>query len=495
MKKWLSGSLIFILLVIIAAVLIIPYVIGASIKKEQENTIQRLSAEGVDIKVNNYQQGWFKSTADVTLTIPALNAEWQQMQLTTAPLNFEMAVKIYHGPIMLVSTTEGSRVEFGKAFAVLEAVKPAIPLDATIKAAFDDSRSFQLKLAQYQSTNEQAFSLLVKNLTIDGKYSELFKEFKSDIHADMISLSSQDVVESANNIRYSMDLKNVQNGLSLGKRLLTVERVNIAPANDKPIAINQLKLLIDLKSANANKISYDLNLSAANYIYDEKSYGPNSLVFQVEDMDSAMLASVKQDIEMLNSNAASEIGYKLKLNRDVIALLMQGFSFNLSEFNLSLPWGNVAAKGNFKVPSVANQSFMNFFKELSANFEATLPAPFVEYLALQYSQAGSQTAQATGNASVPQLAAETSAKNYLQSLLDKNLLTKNNDQYQINLKVDQGNVELNNKPIQLFQSSSTITPAAPTNPAPVPAAQPAPPLTPPAALTPSSAPNTDVKTQ
>lgn len=412
MKKLLA-----LLLVILGGLAAAPAIIGFQVETSYQEMLLRLQELGLKPEQQSYHRGWFSSSADTLLALDSGGAEASQ--------RLRLRSEIRHGPVsaagdlMLASmvsrlhpadTPEADSLRLDTRFGFDGRGVTQVAASAWEQAAAEKQPGIWLGGAdgrlEYELTGEQA----------SGAFSLPFLELQT-LPGDRLRLET---------IRWNFSRTALSHGIPLGEGRFEAASMTL-PANAmRPLALDMRGLEAEFSNQEAEgalQIRVAYRIDALDL--DQKRWGPAGLVIRLDGLPAKAIGRIQRQAQAGQVNALGELG----------ALLANGLEFSLRDLSLQTPEGELQGELRLSVPKLDDALRANPLMILAQiQGEAFLRLPEALYFSL--------TAQAGD-------APEQDPASRLQAMLDQQYLVRDGDFLQARVRLQNGMLEINDKPISL----------------------------------------------
>ncbi len=409
MRKW-----ILLLVVLVIAGLAVPYGTGIMAQKRFYSFVQQLDASNpkLNLTVNSYTRGWFKSTADVALVLSldkkvkvirpltqtTLPIPGSDTKIQTHTLKTKLEEVILHGPILIgehgvnfgmalvsskLNLAKGAEKEFNTSFTKASQVPEA---HSTILFKYFGKviakigvPNFKLIMKDKKGTVEwqglTSHWTLNRNLDhVDGniKFGGLTVESeKANVQVGPASFHSQ-TYEGYKNVW-------------LGNATVVFPAIKVF-TNKKPVFFTGGFKLITDSSVDDQLISQTIELDMKKLAVGGGIYGPASLSLELKNIDAEAMSELVEQVKALNNAKLQKSELKLMslgLLSVLPKLLDKGPSVELKSLTLQMPDGLITAKGLVnmkKADGKASNPISGLIQRLSMHFNVQIPVPLAKRL-------------------------------------------------------------------------------------------------------------------
>lgn len=523
MWKWLTLLLIIVAVVLLGA----PYGMGIMAEKQ----ISKLASDAsrtpnMSVTVMDYNRGWFKSKAQIEVSVQVPNRKGSARRSTTMTqqpamrtFRFKINENIVHGPIIF---KDG--VKLGQGFvrsdvSLTSQQQQMLNMMFTVQGATPHAvLSMLIKIDGGVITNVDvpAFTLVAKRK--QGSLKWLGMSGYWNVAADMKRVTGRLTMDGANvdskkaQIQIGkMDVKYNEKedgaGIWVGDVKFSFPDISVMMGGKALFKMSGMEMTSD-SSVNAQKLlDSTLNFDMAKLMIKDVAYGPATYRSTLKNLDTQTLLKIQKQAQSANDANLSPQQQRLML-MSLLPLIPDVFSkgavFDLQKLSVTLPQGVVNANGKVSMPNTdttkgQKMSMQQAYKAIDANFNLELPIAVAKKAvstmmarkltkrqALQ--RALAQQLQQQGNGSNPsmqplsrqqiQVQAQESADKQLQQWVSAGFLAQEGSTYKMKATLQKGELTVNGKSMfggtAANQSSMGTTTATPSS-GPQPGATPPPP--------------------
>lgn len=341
MRKWLT-SLGYTLAILAIIFLLLPLVMGLLAEKKCKQIAEIINTTTpFNVKVTDYQRGWFNAHATAQISLDNLNVPNQELHQLT------ITAHITHGPILI----DWARCRFVQAMinaditlnpiqnALLKRASDAGPI-ATTSIKFNLSGNTDITLnSPPLAYQDQENSLLWQGLKINVSLSPLCNQIKSKI-----DFSGTDINIKNHNFHIGKIISNHQGSktsgnLWVGERNLLLDSFSTKNADNRTTAISGLNLHNAITDNDKNSVNVVTTIAINNLNINNTTYNQNNLNFEINGLSQALLAKLRnQLISNKTIPSLTNIGFDT-----LLTVLNDGGEINIKQLNTSTPWGKLLA--------------------------------------------------------------------------------------------------------------------------------------------------------
>ena len=462
MKKFL------LLFVVIGAVLLaLPGVIGFQMESRYQALLENLEQAGLSVVDNDYQRGWFGSSARTRLRVVFPE---QAIDQDIGEVGFEVRSDIVHGP--LIPNGLGLGEIDSEIWVDGERLFPEeYPASMKTLVALDGGGQVRLELPPITLTPQSdrpavEFAGLSGSIRFDAELSEAEAEVR------MEGVSGQDDKGNLVDIGPTSLVSRSwvgPSGLTLGSGKFELQRLAMNFPTSPPVSLTGLRADID-SSEQQQRVAGSATYQLQTAEIDGESYGPATLQFEFDNFSAPVLLRMQQELEELNRQSLSEqqqgIAMMSILISHVSQLLEHDPGVALRKLHLVTPQGvlegHVALQSKgLKWEEISDPQ--KLLEKLSADLSLRIPEQMLRLIleqqaVAQIAQQVQQTQSLGGEAELPdaeslQAMAETIANQQLEMLLAQGVIERDGEVIATVAVLSEGLMTVNGKsiPLQMFQ--------------------------------------------
>lgn len=493
MRKWLYVALIAVILAILS---VAYYITGVRAEKEFERFLE--SAENfpnVTVTADHYQRGWIKSTVHINAVLHQPAQQYtQDDEIKTLPaqdISFSFNTDIYHGPIIV----ENNHVSLGLGYAQAE-----IPLPNEVLSQFDNlftadsiKPTFVVSLLlKYRDRLDVGFDVPAFELTSKDKQAQInWKGFESlwkltaklsrtrgHVKFNGATFKNHEAHGEMGSMYLKYDLEDTTSQILSGNASLNLQSVLFSPAGGSSLVVHGFQAAT-INHVHDGLVSSSLKADVSDLSFHGVDYGPGVLNVSATNLDAKALNQIQEQLQAVNGSDLSDAQQQvllLTILPELPRLLGKGATFEVKQFQVSVPEGLILATADIKLPhqEKSDPNPLQLLNQLQANANVEVPVLWLNNMAidlLKFKIEQNQLMQkeiivkneadavATGQkaSSTEAIAklltsqeidilAVQQAKEQLNKLVENGVLIKKDNIYSIKLTFKQGSLMVNGKP-------------------------------------------------
>jgi uncharacterized protein YdgA (DUF945 family) len=346
----------FVLLVILAVcVLMAPGIIGFQAEDQYQELLSQIETSGFEVVDNNYQRGWFDSTAETKFKFPLGKTPGAAEQGVPEEVGFTLRSEIIHGPL----SPDGG---FGVAQIRTHVITDGEVLfpqqtGGLLKTNIDMQGNGVAVLDVPSVETEQeagGSSLRFEGLTGDVKFNAQFNDIRLDLAMPRLTVSGdrgqQFEIES---VALESSSKEGLAGLMLGQGEFTIGHIAVSNPNDSAVVdIDSFKLTAESREDGDN-ILFSIVYALESVTVNEQRYGPAEIHVSAANLAADVLAKMQREIEEINRQKLPESQRGMALMGTLLnsgaGLLKNDPLLAIDKLQIETPDGTI--QGEFSVQS------------------------------------------------------------------------------------------------------------------------------------------------
>lgn len=460
MNKVLKFFIAPLLLIAIFGALIFPYILGYSLEKEVKSYGEQVPPHaGYSLDVKNYHRGWFRSTADITLHLDLTQKEQNKELKLPDFVNITFSNVVHHGPFIITKNT--NEFKFARAYIESTVSNPPVPVQFTALWKFGGSMKTLANAEKIAFTvnNGHGASVVIQGL--DAK--QLAKhDFNSvDTNFELEGFDAFDKTEGrlkVQNVSHTSSFERADFDFWVGRGETKIGNIKVDSIKNDSFEIQGLSLNQTSDIANGRaKGSIELTINSVSV--NDKDYGKQVLSVSVDNLDVESLNQLTEALEQQQKSNMPLIPFG-KTYRAMLVFLSKGLHMSIDKLDVNTIWGRLNADIDINLPE--SQTNLGTLEQVIDNIKAVanilVPNKLVEQMAIMWVKAQSEKPEETK-------VDATQINNTLQNWLNNGWLIKENDNFKLQLRVENSQILINDKPF-VFPATPTVTTNQPTKPAP-----------------------------
>jgi len=451
--------LIIVVVVLVAAVAALPYWFGMQAESAYQAMVKEMTENGdLTVTSNNFQRGWLESTADTTFAV------------TGTPITLTVLHRISHGPIPINDDLQFqpvlARIKSDMSISLPGGMKlPPISGKTVVYLAGNSQTKLSMSAAKHSGKDGSTFEWKGLSGTLDT--SSDYKTSKGEITAPLLQISGANGNLTLTRARLTLDQQKSASGFALGTVGLAVDKLTmdgVAGTN----SIDGLNLTSNTKES-GGQLNSTFSLQFREASTGSTHQGPGQITVQVRNLDVATLTKFRNDIRELR---------KQKLPAEQMSMTMLGKTLDLlgqlakkspeleiTKLTFKTEDGEVSGKAKFVLDGSqldVSGNPMLMLRALSGEGELSLPDSLVRMLASSDVKRDIEALKASGKLKKDEIAKLTPKRiemitqqalrelpQYRDSVISRLKLVPDGPNYKIVGVLKNGQVMVNNEPIQL----------------------------------------------
>ena len=454
--------------VLIAAVAALPYWFGMQAESAYQDMLQKLN-EGGELTVTNssFQRGWFESTADTSFT------------LTNLPtVTVSMLHRVSHGPLPLDDDFQfqpllarvKSQISIGLPGGAVKL--PAMIGISSVYLAGNSSTRLDMepyKKPAPKAGETEAFDLEWKGLHGEFALSADYKSVKGEVTAPVLRFSFKDGSFTMNKLNLNLDTQESASGLGTGSVTLGVDKFVLDDTKKgETFSLDGLRLSTSTQEASGN-LNSTMSFQIRGMESGGSKQGAAQISLQLRKLDVATLVKYQKDVRALRKQKMPPEQANMMVLGKTMELLGQLAKktpeIEITKLSFKTVDGEVTGKAKFVLDGSqldVSGNPMLMLKALSGEGEVSLPDSIVRLLAEPDVKRDVETLKASGKLSKADIAKLTPRRmaaittqaakelpQYKDNVVSRLRLVPDGTNYKIVAALKDGQLHVNNEPLQL----------------------------------------------
>lgn len=457
-----------VVVVLIAAVAGLPYWFGMLAKDSYDAMLQKLTADGeITVTNNNFQPGWFESTADTTFTLNNLPT-----------VSISMLHRISHGPLPLDDEFQIqpllARVKSQISIGLPGGTVKLPPMTGKTSVYLAGNSSTRLDMEPYKQAAPKAgetgaFDLEWKGLSGDFTLSADYKNLKGELNAPVLGFSFMDGSFTLTKVNLSLDTQEGASGIGIGSVALGVDKFAMDDKKkSEQIGIEGLRVSSNTQEAGGN-LNSTVSLQFRGLQTGGSKQGAAQINLQLRKLDVATLVKFQKEVcELCKQKAPPEQANMLMLGKTMELLgqlAKKSPELEITKLSFKTEDGEVTGKAKFVLDGSqldVSGNPMLMLKALSGDGEVSLPASIVRLFAEPDVKRDIETLKTSGKLSQKEIAklsprriaaitaqAIKDLPQYKDGVVTRLHLVADGPNYRIVAALKDGQLRVNDQPLQL----------------------------------------------
>jgi uncharacterized protein YdgA (DUF945 family) len=459
---------VVVVAVLIAAVAGLPYWFGMQAKDAYDAMLQKMTTDGeITVGSNNFQRGWFESTADTTFT------------LTNLPtVSVTMLHRISHGPLPLDDDFQLqpllARVKSQISIGLPGGVIKLPPMSGKTSVYLAGNSSTRLDMEPYKKAapkagEAEAFDLEWKGMSGEFTMSADYKSLKGEMNAPVLQFSFKDGSFALNKLNLTLDTQDSASGLDTGSVALGADKLTMVDrTKSETIVLDGLRLSTNTQEAGGN-LNSTLTFQFRGIESGSGKQGAGQINLQLRKLDVATLVKFQKEIRELRKQKAPPEQTNMMVLGKTMEMLGQlakkSPEIEITKLSFKATDGEVTGRAKFVLDGSqldVSGNPMLMLKALSGEGEISLPASIVRLLAEPDVKRDIEALKASGKLSEKEIAKLTPKRiaaitaqaikelpQYQDNVVSRLRLVADGPNYKIVAALKDGQLRVNNEPLQL----------------------------------------------
>lgn len=391
-------KIVIVLLVLVALLLLLlPGAVGMMAERQYRALMvqsQELTP-GLRYVVEDYQRGWFRSSARYRLEIePALLLPEEEPQDLPPSFALFSEADIHHGPVFLTAlSAEGGQIGPGLALSLdrlslrgPEGAVTALPGHISTRLGiFSRNRSDILLHAVDGTLGREDTLLSWQGMQGKVRFDNALSDLSSDLVIGGFELSAPTWQVAMGEMHIDGRHQLTEFGFWAGAGSAEIAPLSMtAPAVGK-LVLGPLSAEADVRVTRTTgsgqpAVTIDLEESFEAVHVGEWLGGPLRFSIVIEDLDAAALGEISAAVQELDSPAHAEDASPAMLLDHMQALLVHGPRLMLREFHFGTPDGALLMTADFAFPPTGPGELGALLAGLEASMNIRVPTAVVDRL-------------------------------------------------------------------------------------------------------------------
>lgn len=467
MKKIVT---IFVVLatLLVAAVAGLPYWFGMQAEKAYNDMLQKMATNGeFTVGTNNFQRGWFESTADTTFTLTNLPT------VTVSVLH-----RISHGPLPLDDDFQLqpllARIKSQISIGLPTGAIKLPPVNGKTSVYLAGNSSTHLDMQPYKKAAPKEgevdnFQMEWNGLSGDFTLSADYKNMKGEFKAPILKFSFKDGSFVLNKLSLNVDTQESTSGLETGTVALGVDKLVMDERKKgESISLDGLRLSSNTQEAGGN-LNSTLTFQFRAMESGGNKQGAAQMNLQLRKLDVASLVKFQNEVRALRKQKMPLEQANMMILGKTMELLGQlakkSPELEVTKLSFKAEDGEVTGKAKFVLDGSqldVSGNPMLMLKALSGEGEISLPDSIVRLLAEPDVKRDLETLKTGGKLSESEIAKLTPKRvaaittqaikelpQYRENVVSRLKLVADGPNYKIVAALKDGQLRVNNEPLQL----------------------------------------------
>lgn len=467
MKKIFTIFIVVVVVVILAAAAL-PYWFGMQAEDAHNAMLQKIS-EGGELTITNssFQRGWFESTADATFAITDLPGA-----------SLSVLHRVSHGPLPLDEDFQPmpllARLKSQISISLPGGVVKLPPMNGKTTVYLAGNSVTRLEMEPYKKAAPKAgetepFELEWKGLNGEFALSADYKNIKGDMNAPLLQFAFKNGSFSMNKLQLSIDTQESTSGLDTGSMAFGVDKFSMDDkTKGEQINIEGLRLSTSTQEA-AGNVNSTLTFQFRGLEAGGSRQGAGQIGMQLRKLDVATLVKFQKEVRELRKQKLPPEQVNMMVMGKTMELLGQlakkSPELEITRLSFKAEDGEVTGRAKFVLDGSqldVSGNPMLMLKALSGEGEINLPDSIVRLLAEPDVRRDIEALKSSGKLSEKEIAKLTPKRlaaittqalrdlpQYKDNVITRLRLVKDGPNYRIVAALKDGQLRVNNEPLQL----------------------------------------------
>jgi len=451
---------IIVVVVLLTAVAALPYWFGMQAESAYEALVKEMTENGdLTVTNNNFQRGWLDSTADTTFTV------------TGTPVTITVLHRIGHGPLPLGDDFQIqpvlARIKSDMSVNLPGGLVKLPPITAMTDVYLAGNSQSKLSMAPVKQSKPDGSSFEWKGLSGTIETSADYKTSKGEITAPLLQFSGASGSMAINRAKITLDQQKSASGFATGAIGLVIDKLSMDGIGGKN-SIDGLNLTSNTQETGGN-LNSNFTLQFREASTGDSRQGPGQINIQIRKLDVATLVKFRKDMRELRKQKIPAEQMNMTALGKTLDLLGQlakkSPELEITKLTFKTTDGEVSGKAKFVLDGSqldVSGNPMLMLRALSGEGELSLPDSLVRMLASSDVKRDIEALKASGKLKKDEIAklspkriemitqqALRELPQYRDSVVTRLKLVPDGPNYKIVGVLKNGQVMVNNEPIQL----------------------------------------------
>jgi len=468
--------IIAIVLLIVLAVIGLPYWFGIQAEKAYNDIVSTYSGTGgVSVLEKSYERGWLNSTASTVFVIKNGDAEL---------IKFEENDTIYHGPFPVQAVLGGS-TGLTPVMAVIDSklvaipagdseyetlIKKLPPANLLTRLSFDGGGITDITVPGIETEQgEKGEKLKWDGLTGDVKFSPEFRDVDTELNSPGLNITGKDSSFIITGVDLVSRLKYVgpENKYPVGDIDFKVAQVTVRSKKEQSDEYQEFAVSgIELKG---NSTESEGNLDSTHSLTFRKldagggKYGPGGYELAIRNIDMESWIKI-QELLKKNQNAPQteeqRAAFMAELMKIAPGLIKKSPEIELTKLNITTSDGSIDGYLKISVdgsgldnPEIASNPLF-LVTAIKASAKLSVTKSLLETIITDYKKEEIADDFRKADDEVPppdEIAgmAKEEMGDEIKGLMDQGVITESDKSYDLNATYEMGQITLNGQPLDM----------------------------------------------
>jgi len=452
--------IIVVLVVLVAAAAGLPYWFGMQAETAYQAMLNNSTQSGdLTVTQNRFERGWLESTADTTFAV------------TGTPVTISVLHRISHGPLPLGDEFELQPVLARVKSQVTVALPASLPKMPTINGKttvyLAGNSQTTLDMPAAKGAGKDGTTLDWKGLNGSFETSADFRNTKGSLTAPMLAVTSDGKAFSFNKVRITIDQQKGASGFDVGTTNLAMDKLTVDSGGENT-TIDGLSVTTNTKEAGSN-LESGASLQFRTVSAGDTQQGPGQINIQIRKLDIPTLTKFRNDIQAMRKQKMPQEQANMMMLGKTLELLgnlaKKSPELEITKLNLKTADGEVTGKAKFVLDGTqldVSGNPMLMLRALSGEGEVSLPDGLVRLLARDDVKRDIEALKKSGKLKKKEIEKLTPKRIemitqealrelpvYRDSVVSRLKLVQDGQNYKIVGVLKNGQIMVNNEPIQL----------------------------------------------
>jgi len=451
---------VVVLVIVVAAGAGLPFWFGMQAETAYRAMIDEMAKSGdLTVTSNNFQRGWLESTADTTFTVAG------------TPVTVTMLHRISHGPLPIDDNFDFqpvlARVKSDMSIGLPAGIVKLPKVSARTTVYLAGNSSSQITMDPISQKTADGGKIEWKGLQGNIDTSADYKESKGQLTAPSLLVSGANGNLSLSNMKITLDQKKSPSGFATGTAGITVAKLQADGLAGKT-SIDGRTLSTNTREAGGS-LSSTFSMQFREAMSGDQKQGPGQINVEVRKLDVATLSKFRNEVNALRKQKMPPEQANMMVLGKTLEMLgklaKKSPELEITKLSFKTADGEVTGKAKFVLDGSqldVSGNPMLMLKALSGEGEINLPDSVVRLLASPNVKRDIEALKASGKLTQEEQAKLTPKRiemitqqalkelpQYKDSVVSNFRLVPDGPNYKIVGTLKNGQVMVNNEPVQL----------------------------------------------
>jgi len=477
MKRTTIGVMAISVLVLLV---LVPFGMGFFVQNKVKNQVFQWAEQEsfVEVEWLSFKRGFWSSTADFMLIIKNSDAQSGHV-VNQSWAHLLVRSRITHGPLLIGGGKIGPGVAVGWAMVdsqLLKAVDNGYPdkggaydgyftLNANTRTLLKFTGGFTTKILGSQVAVEMPGHPQFRMEDVHVKFTadKNYEHQSADLTIPKLEVKKDNYQLSFEHTELTGDWEKTKYDFYQGNSEVNIKSMQ-ALKDVQPVYNAKALHIATAQALNKDLLNVNVNLAFDESTFKGETYGPLKHKMALNNIRAAALQKLQQQLRMISHSSLPAEQQRMQvmmLLPLVPQLITQGASFEVKQFDLTVPMGQLSMEGYARIAKSHEQSspgnMMRLLPKVTAQANLQLPTELVERLAVSalHKRLERQRLKAQASGTAPATQTDLSkeeitkmVKSRLQDWEARGFLVREKERYKISFTFKDGHFLVNGKSLE-----------------------------------------------